>query len=88
MRGNSEIQLFRLRIAVEAIFCSSVVNKQLGGSSWKEVLPKQPRFHANIPSISFVYQQIFHRSSHLPDLVKVISRKRNAQQDRFLRPKK
>ena len=35
-------------------FGSSLGNKQLGGSSWKEVLPKQPRFHENIPSINLV----------------------------------
>ena len=58
---SSEIQLFCLRIAVEAIFCSSLVNRQLGGSSWKEVLPKQPRFHANIRWINLVCQQIYHR---------------------------
>ena len=56
---SSEIQLFRLRMAVEAIFCSSLVNKQLCRSSWKEA--KQPRFHANIPSINLVCQQIYCR---------------------------
>ena len=42
-------------------FGSSLGNKQLGGSSWKEVLPKQPRFHENIPSINLVSQQMYYR---------------------------
>ena len=89
---SSEIQLFRLRIAVEAIFCSSLVNKQLCRSSWKEA--KQPRFHANIPSINLVCQQIYCRidgillasSKFGPGQKK--KKKTNAQQHRFRRPTK
>ena len=58
---SSEIQLFRLRVAVEAIFCRSLVNKQLMAAPGKTVFPKQPRFHANIPWINLVCKQIYYR---------------------------
>ena len=48
IRFESEIQLFRLRIAVNAIFFGSL-------------LSKQPRFQSNIASISLVSNQINHR---------------------------
>ena len=48
IRLKSEIQLFRLRIAVNAIFFG-----------W--LLSKQPRFQSNIASISLVSNQIYHR---------------------------
>ena len=48
IRFESEIQLFRLRIAVNAIFFGSL-------------LPEQPRFQSNIASISLVSNQIYHR---------------------------
>ena len=44
---KSEVKLFRLRKAVTAIFCS--------------LLPKQPRFQSNEPSISLVSNQMHHR---------------------------
>ena len=48
IRFKSEIQLFRLRIAVNAIFFGSL-------------LSKQPRFQSNITSTSLLSNQIHHR---------------------------
>ena len=50
---ESEIQLFRLRIAVNAIFFGSL-------------LSNQPRFQSNITSISLLSNQIHHRIDGIP----------------------
>ena len=50
---ESEIQLFRLRTAVNAIFFGSL-------------LSNQPRFQSNITSISLLSNQIHHRIEGIP----------------------
>ena len=56
----TEIQLFRLRIIVNAIrFFASLVNI-VETTLIDGLFPMQPLFQSNIPSINLVFNQIYH----------------------------
>ena len=60
---KTEVQLFRLRIAVKAIFLVHFCPSSLVSNQYTIDLP---RFQSNIPSICLVSNQIYHRSSSFP----------------------